>query len=216
MPTHLTVGIDEAGRGCVIGPLTIAVVAADVADRRWFWAHNVRDSKLVPAAQRDELAKKIRQRCWFQIRVINPPDIDAAVRDRSRTLNGLELEVMADHLRDVMDEFPDHVRLALVDAPSTNAQGFLERLYVRSGWDDMDRLQAKHAADRRDRTVAAASILAKAERERLIRVIKNELGIDFGCGYAHDERTRKFLMTCPRGLASVRWSWNSVHTVQPP
>jgi len=206
---RLSVGIDEAGRGCVIGPLVVACVAADEADRRWFWKNNVRDSKIVPGPQRDKLAQLIKERCWFQLAVVHAPQIDEAVRDRSKNLNGLELEMMSELLRDFMDGHSECEAVALVDAPSISAQHYLEILQMASGWPDMERLKAKHEADRTDRTVAAASILAKAERERLIAKLKQELGVDFGCGYAHDERTRDFLKICPRDTACVRWSWST-------
>jgi ribonuclease HII len=203
----MSVGIDESGRGCVIGPMVVAVVAADANDRKWFWEHNVRDSKIVPPRQRDELAKKIRERCWFCLRVVEAPAIDDAVFDRTINLNGLELRLMSDLLREFRDEFPEHGAVALVDAPSINAQGYLEKLYEASGWDSMENILAKHRADKSDRTVAAASILAKSERERLIAKLKAELGVDFGCGYAHDDATRSFLRTCPKAAPYVRWSW---------
>lgn len=206
---RISVGIDEAGRGCVLGPMVVACVAADPADRKWFWKHNVRDSKIVPGPQRDDLAKRIMERCWFRVVVVGAPAIDRAVRDRSLTLNGLERDTMAELLRDFREDFEEREALALVDAPSINAQGFLEQLFHASGWDDMSRLKAKHEADRTDRTVAAASIIAKAERERLIAKLKKELGVDFGCGYSHDETTRAFLKTCPPDAAYVRWSWKT-------
>jgi ribonuclease HII len=168
----------------------------------------VRDSKIVPGPERDKLAMMIKDRCWFQVRVVHPPQIDIAVRDRSRTLNGLELECMSDLLRDFQDAHEEREAIALVDAPSINAQGFLEKLYVASGWDDMERLRARHEADRNDRTVAA-SIIAKAERERLIAKLKKEIGVDFGCGYSHDETTRTFLGTCPAHASYVRWTWKT-------
>ena len=206
---RFSVGIDEAGRGCVIGPMVVACVAADEADRRWFWANHVRDSKIVPPQERDKLSKLIKERCWFQLKIAHAPQIDEAVRDRARTLNGLELESMSDLLRDFMEEFAEHEAVAMVDAPSISAQHYLEKLQMKSGWPDMERLKAKHEADRTDRTVAAASILAKAERERFIAKIKKELGVDFGCGYSHDEVTRQFLLTCPKDAPYVRWSWKT-------
>lgn len=209
----LSLGIDEAGRGCVLGPMVVAVVAADEGDRRWFWKHNVRDSKIVPAAERDRLAAEIRERCWFQLKVAPAPEIDRAVRDRARTLNGLELEMMSDCLRDFCDAHGDREAYAVVDAPSINAHGFLEKLYAASGWGDMDRLVAKHRADARDRTVGAASILAKSERERLVAKLKRELGCDFGSGYCHDERTIGHLKTAPSGAAYVRWSWATARSL---
>ncbi len=205
----LSLGIDEAGRGCVIGPLVVAVVAADAADRRWFAKQNVRDSKIVPAAERERLAKDIRERCWFQLKIAPAPMIDEAVRDRSRTLNGLELEFMSECLRDFRDEHGDREAYALVDAPSINAHGFLEKLFVHSGWGEMDTLRAKHHADAIDRTVSAASVLAKSERERLIARLKQELGCDFGTGYCHDERTKLHMKSVPRDAVHVRWSWST-------
>jgi ribonuclease HII len=203
----LSIGIDEAGRGCVIGPMVVADVAADDKDRRWFWDQNVRDSKLVPPAQRDKLAKAIMERCWFQIKVTKAPQIDAAVRDRSRTLNGLELELMTECLQDAMDEYGDREAYAVIDAPSINAQGFLEKIYQTSGWGEMDRLVAKHHADKKDRTVGAASIIAKYERERLIAKLKIDIGCDFGSGYCHDPRTKAYMKKAPQGALWVRWSW---------
>lgn len=210
---RITLGIDEAGRGCVIGPLVVACVAADPTDRRWFWANNVRDSKIVPPAERDRLARKIMERCWFQVKIFPAPAIDAAVRDRTRTLNGLERDAMAELLREAASAFSEHETHGLVDAPSINAQGFLEQLQLASGWDDLSRLRARHEADRTDRTVAAASLIAKAERERLIAALKREIGIDFGCGYSHDEQTRAHLRICAPDATYVRWSWKTAQRI---
>lgn len=209
MSSRLSVGIDEAGRGCVLGPLVVAVVAASETDRRHFARWNVRDSKLVPPAQRDHLAARIKERCWHEVRVALPPAIDIAVADRSRTLNGLELEMMADLLRTFRTQHTDHDAWALVDAPSINAKAFRDKLHVASGWDNPDRLHAKHHADRDNRTVGAASIIAKAERERLLALIKDELGLDIGCGYPHDAKTIAYIKTAPRGAVHVRWSWKT-------
>lgn len=205
----LTIGIDEAGRGCVLGSLVVAVVSADESDRRWFCKHKVRDSKIVPGPEREYLAQAIRERCWFQVKIATALEIDAAVRDRSRTLNGLELEMMSDCLRDFNDEHGDREAFATVDAPSFNAHNFLEKLYIASGWGDMTTLSAKHHADERDRTVAAASLIAKSERERLIAKLKTELGCDFGSGYCHDERTIAHLKNVTPKARHVRWSWTT-------
>lgn len=205
-------GVDEAGRGCVLGPLVVATVAATPADLRRFRDWNVRDSKIVPPKQRDELAARIKERCWFDLRVATSPTIDIAVRDRSRTLNGLEMELMADLLRTFRGAHPGRDAVAIIDAPSINAAGFGKKLHDASGWNDIDGFRAMHRADARHRVVGAASIIAKFERERLLAEIKKELGIDFGCGYPHDAQTIAFvnkMKTAPKGLGAVhvRWSW---------
>ena len=203
----LRLGIDEAGRGCVLGPLIVAIVASNEKDRRWFAQENVRDSKLVTPAKREYLAAKIRERCWFRLKIATAIDVDIAVRDRSRTLNGLELEMMRDCVRDSMEQFRDVETSVLVDAPSINAEGFRRKLHATSGWGDIERFHAKHHADTDNRTVGAASILAKSERERLIARLKKELGCDFGSGYSHDERTITHIKSVAMDAAHVRWSW---------
>jgi ribonuclease HII len=202
-------GIDEAGRGCVLGSLVVACVISDDADRRWFAKQNVRDSKIVPPLERDQLAHAIKERCWFRVSIATPTTIDEAVRDRTRTLNGLELEMMASLLSDARTEHEDYELHAVVDAPSINAQGFRELLFRRSGWDKMDRLAARDRADATNRTVAAASLVAKSERDRLLAKLETELGVPLGCGYPHDETTRAFLKTCPTDAPYVRWSWKT-------
>jgi ribonuclease HII len=216
MNSRLSVGVDEAGRGCVLGPLVVATVAATPADLRHFRNWNVRDSKIVPAKERTDLAERIKERCWFDVRVAVPSQIDEAVRDRSRTLNGLEMELMADLLRTFRSAHVDRDAVAIIDAPSINAKGFGKKLHDACGWNDIDTFRAMHKADARHRAVGAASIIAKFERERLLDLIKQELGIDFGCGYPHDKQTIAFvnkMKTAPKGLGAVhvRWSWATAH-----
>lgn len=206
---QISVGIDEAGRGPVIGPLVVACVVATEKDRQWFWRANVRDSKIVPAEERMRLAERIRGRCWFSIKVFLPSEIDDAVRDRTRTLNGLECEGMAGLLRSFREKYPDGNARITVDACSINADGFRSQLLRACAWDEETPLRAWHHADKRDRTVAAASLIAKDERERLIAELKKEIGHDFGCGYAHDEKTRAYVASAPHDAAHIRWTWKT-------
>ena len=123
-PRHplLYAGIDEAGRGCVIGPLIVAIVAADEKDRRWFAKENIRDSKLVPAERRDELAAMIHERCWHAILAAEPPEIDDALYDPCRSLNELEVEMFMSLLRHFQREHSDRDARILADAMSSNAK----------------------------------------------------------------------------------------------
>jgi ribonuclease HII len=206
---RLYAGMDEAGRGCVIGPLVVAMVAAEEKDRRWFARVNVRDSKLVPAKKRDDLAARIRERCWHKILIAEPIEIDDALYDPGRSLNELEMEMMITLLRHFQETFSDKEARILADAISPSEEAIRKRLHTGSRKVVQHLIEAKHRADRRDRTVGAASIIAKAERERLIERIKEEIGCDFGSGYCGDERTRTFLRTCPEAAPYVRWSWST-------
>lgn len=209
----LYAGIDEAGRGCVIGPLVVAIVAAEDRDRRWFLKHNVRDSKLIPAKKRDELAERIRERCWHKILIAEPDEIDETLYDPARSLNELEMEIMITLLRHFQSTFTNRETRILVDAISPSEKIIRERLCAGSRHIVQHLIEARHRADRRDRTVGAASILAKSERERIITALKRETRCDFGSGYCHDARTKTFLKTCPKGAPYVRWSWATARTL---
>jgi ribonuclease HII len=205
--SRLYAGLDEAGRGCVNGPLVVAIVAAEEKDRRWFAKQNVRDSKLVRADKRDELAERIKERCWYKILIAEPREIDDALHDPARSLNELEMEIMITLLRHFQETFADRETRILADAISPSERAIRERMTAGSRRIVTHLIEARHRADRNDRTVGAASIVAKAERERIIAAIKTEVGSDFGSGYCHDERTRAFLRVCPKECPHVRWSW---------
>ncbi len=206
---HLSLGIDEAGRGPVLGPLVVACVVANPSDRRWFTTLRVRDSKIVPSHEREALAARIKERCFYRLLVAEPAQIDTAIRDRARTLNGLEREMMSDLLKEAQAAFPDEDLRAYIDTPDINAERFGDALHETSGWKDRATLFALHRADAKHRTVGAASLIAKEERERLMRELRQEIGVDLGCGYPHDERTREFLKTCTRESPHVRWTWKT-------
>lgn len=213
MNSFYTLGIDEAGRGCVIGPLIVGCVSASASDRAWFSKNRVRDSKIVPPDERTWLAEKIMARCWYRVSIASPAEIDEAVRDRSRTLNGLEKERMAELLRyAILDHAPHLSTLrAVIDAPSINAKRFSSELQTLCNWKYPEYFLATHRADARFLPVAAASIIAKHIREQYISQLKQELGTDFGCGYPHDQKTKKHLAMCTKNAPHIRWTWSTAN-----
>ena len=206
---RLTAGLDEAVRGCVIGPLVIAIVVAEEKDRRWFAAHNVRDSKIVPPRERDGLATSIRKRCWHRIITIEPEDVDDAVYDTGRSLNDLEMEAMTALTKHAQQTFVSRSLRVTVDAFGRNEDIFLERFRRALPIIDGHAIRAMHHADALDRTVGAASIIAKAERERCIAELKSDIGVDFGSGYCSDPVTTQFLREFDRNHPMIRKSWKT-------
>jgi len=201
------VGVDEAGRGPVLGPMVIGICALTDRDRRWCATHNITDSKLIAPERRDKLAEALRERCWYAVAVIQPAEIDEAVKNRSVTLNGLETKYMAQLIHQFHETHPNSPAEIMVDAPVRKTLPFRRLLQYLSGWENLETLKAENEADLWHRHVGAASIIAKAERERLMREITETVGRDIGCGYAHDPLSRTYVESAQPGDPLVRWSW---------
>jgi ribonuclease HII len=138
---HLVAGVDEVGRGALFGPVVAGAVILDPRYR----IHGLRDSKLLPAATREVLAARIKQHCiaWAVAAV------DAARIDQLN-IYWASLEAMLQAVQQLKPG-PDHLLLDAVriqyECPQTK---------IIHG----DALSA---------SIAAASIVAKVERDRMIR-----------------------------------------------
>jgi ribonuclease HII len=177
-------GVDEAGRGPVIGPLVIAgvVLAEEEIDK--LVNLGLVDSKLLPKEKREELYDLIiKAAIDYRIEVITAAEIDEKQKNVIN-LNRLELEKMISVLQTVKNWSK-----AFVDACDRNEKRFQQRLQVNFS----NQIVAEHFADLTYPIVAAASILAKVTRDRIIEEYHNEYNVDFGSGYPHDPKTNKFL-----------------------
>ncbi len=193
-------GVDEAGRGPVIGPL---VVAGICGDERVIASLGVKDSKKLSAKRREKLAEEIKKVASKIIVIrVEPEEIDA-LREKM-TLNDIEVELFA---RVISQLNGDKV---YVDAADVNEDRFAEEIKKRLGKDV--EIISEHKADSKYPMVSAASIIAKVERDRIINELKKELG-EFGSGYPADERTKRFLEEYVRGHNELpphtRHSWKS-------
>jgi len=201
----LIAGVDDAGRGSVIGPLVIAGVMAKEEQLSKLAEIGVKDSKLLTPHRREVLAPEIRQIAVdYAIEKLTPRQIDDIVLNgrKLHKLNWLEAQTMA---RVIQKLKPDK---AYVDASDV--------LEDRFGRDVLDCLAIKipivseHKADQTYPIVSAASIIAKVERDREIAELAKVHG-DFGSGYPSDPRTIDFLRRCVARTGKypdfVRVSW---------
>lgn len=194
--THL-VGVDEAGRGPVIGPLVVAAIAVplDGGEDR-LREMGVRDSKKLAPARRDQLARVLEGDYPHRVIAVPASDIDALRSTAS--LNLIEARIFASVvLALVADLGEGAVVTAYLDAADTSETTF-ERYFVgsmtgASGAEVVRGVVSRHEADDSFPVVSAASVLAKARREVEVARISEELGEDFGSGYPGDERTIAFL-----------------------
>ncbi len=179
-------GIDEAGRGPLIGPLVIAGVTIEKGEEKVFRELGCKDSKMLSAKQRERLFDVIKEKAQgYSIIVLTPKEVDDALEDESMNLNWLEAVASAKIITELgCDE-------AILDSPSNNINAYVQ--YVQNLVNGKVRIRAEHKADETYPVVSAASILAKVVRDREIQKIQKTIGEDFGSGYPADPRTQAFL-----------------------
>ena len=207
----LVAGVDDAGRGCVIGPLVIAGVLMKEADLSKLARIGVRDSKLLSPHRRETLAAEIKHiAAKISMAKLSPREIDVVVESgrKLHKLNRLEAQTMA---RVIEALRPD---IAYVDASDV-----LEERYKQHILECLPfkvEIVSEHKADRNYPIVSAASIIAKVERDSEIAKLTESLG-DFGSGYPSDPRTMSFLQECLDKFGEypdfVRRSWKPAKKV---
>ncbi|MDI6842500.1 MAG: ribonuclease HII [Methanothermobacter wolfeii] len=178
-------GIDEAGRGPVIGPLVVAGVMVPERKFSILRKMGIKDSKKLTPERRRFLARKIQRIARVFTVKISASDIDAM---RARGFNLNEIEKIAIR-RIIMEAQPARVIIDSVDVKPSRLED-----EIRAQFKDME-VKAEHGADARYYPVAAASIIAKVERDLEIEKIrkKNRKLGDIGSGYPSDPRTKSFL-----------------------
>ncbi len=201
-------GIDEAGRGPVIGPMVIAAVVVDEDNVPKLEELGVRDSKKLTPKRReglfDEIIKLLDD---YVILELWPEEIDS----REGTLNELEVESFVKALNSLKVK----PGLVYIDAADVKEERFGEE--IRKGLDFEAEIIAEHKADDKFVPVSAASIIAKVTRDRAIEGLKEEYG-EIGSGYPSDPRTRAFLEEYYRQYGEfpsiVRRSWKTLKKIE--
>ena len=176
-------GIDEAGRGCILGPMVIAGVAIPHEKEAEFRKMGVKDSKQLTPAKREELARKIEGMGNIVILEVAACKIDN-YKAQGISLNRLEAIKFAEIL---------HIQKphrAFIDGPDVNLPKFHSHLKTMAP-EGID-LVIEHFADSKYPVVGAASIIAKVERDRKIEELRKEYG-NIGSGYTHDPVTVQWL-----------------------
>ena len=214
------IGIDEAGRGPVIGPMVIAGVLIESNMINDLVGLEVKDSKQLSPKKREELVAGIKFVAKCKTRQISAEEIDK-YRD-CESLNTLELKVFANVASELISEClaskkGDEVFFEVIaDCPDVNELRFssdlkkevifnLTRQFHLSDYPDISSkifVSAKHKADETNPVVSSASIIAKVERDAAIRKIESEFRahgsldgneIKIGSGYPSDNVTIRFL-----------------------
>ena len=183
--TKKLLGIDEAGRGPVLGPLVIAGVMIQEHQQDELRSWGVKDSKLLQPYKREALAERIMNTFPYKIIIIQPAEIDAALESETLNLNWLEAHKTAEIINELK---PD---IALIDSPSPNIPAYrkyIERLLTHDAI-----ITPEHKADLNYPVVGAASIIAKVTRDAEIQKLQKDIPVPLGSGYMSDPLTQQFL-----------------------
>jgi ribonuclease H2 subunit A len=184
------VGIDEAGRGPVIGPMVYACCAWPIQNREEYKQIGFADSKILSEPKREELFSLIENNpdMVFKTIVLSPERISNAMLSRQKvSLNVLSMNSAEDLVR-LLLAAKVNVKEVYVDTVG-KPEPYENRL-SRQFPGIKFKVTAK--ADSLFSVVSAASIVAKVTRDREINSYKETLG-EIGSGYPSDPNTQRWL-----------------------
>ena len=193
------VGIDEAGRGSVLGPLVLCGVVIAEERIKFLERLKVKDSKKISPKKRVVLSRKIRKITDFHLVKIAAHDIDV-LRNNEVNLNQIEKLGM----RKIIEKAGADT--CIVDCFDIKPERFKNEL---EGYYPHLNVITEHNAEDKYVVVAAASIVAKVERDQEIAKIRKEFK-DIGSGYPSDPKTIEFLKNSRELPDFVRKTWATV------
>jgi ribonuclease HII len=203
----LILGIDEAGRGPVIGSMVIAGVLMDSKHAEKLKKMGIKDSKLVIPEKREKLEKEIRKLAE-EVHFILIPAYEIDEKRKRISLNELEALKMSE----IIEKFKKKPDKIIIDLPDPDGHKFIARIkkYIELKTETI----AEHKADVNYIEVSAASIIAKVERDREIRELEKKHGIKLNTGYSHDPHTIEFLEKLRGDYPDfVRKSWDTFRRI---
>ncbi len=198
-------GADEAGRGPVLGPMVAAAVAVGDGESL---PRGIDDSKRLTSTRREALAAALAEHDGIEIGIAIVPV--ERIDDPGTDMNTLTVEAQTE----AVDAAVDDGASGVLDACDTDPERFARRVDERLS--TVVSMIAEHGADAKHPIVAAASVVAKVERDARVKALEEEYG-PVGSGYPSDPATREFLARVVEETgelpACARRSWSTCEDV---
>ncbi len=209
-------GIDEAGRGPVIGSMFIAGVILSPEKSTELFDDGARDSKKLSKKRREELYPVVKDKAFSTYSV----ETKAAEIDFERqriSLNELEAQKMAKVIEKALEEDLNLEKI-IIDLPDPNADKFMNRINKYIDIPDEIEVIAEHGADDKYSVCSAASIIAKVDRDRHVADLSEKYGLDIVTGYPHEKSVNEYLKKIIDNEEEypdfVRTSWRTAERVK--
>ena len=198
-------GIDEAGRGPIVGPMVMAGVSASKKNLKKLEKLGIKDSKLLTKEKREELYDQI-------IDIVDDYDIIAISAQEIDEYNfsGINLNKMEALIAGkIINKLAP--KTDWVDSPEPANGGAKFGHMIQKHLKVDCEIIAEHKADLNYVITGAASILAKVQRDRELEKIKTEIGVNIGSGYPHDPLCVNYLKDNFRGPINkyLRKCWST-------
>ncbi len=194
----MVLGIDEAGRGPVVGPMVVCGVLCKKENSEKLREIGVKDSKVLSPETRESLVKSIKSLIQdFWLIKVPPAKID------KENLNTLEIEAMAEIIN------KSHAKEVILDAPvrGDGINKYCSR--IKELVSHQVKIIGKNHADSIYPVVGAASIIAKVTRDKEIKKLHQKYG-DFGSGYPSDPKTKAFIKEWHKYPQIIRRKWKTL------
>uniref|UniRef100_A0A3B3CAC5 Ribonuclease n=1 Tax=Oryzias melastigma TaxID=30732 RepID=A0A3B3CAC5_ORYME len=209
-------GVDEAGRGPVLGPMVYGICFCPVSKKQELKDLKVADSKTLSEEERENLFQNLdeaKSYVGWALHVLAPNTISTSMLQRMKyNLNALSHDTAISLIQYALDSgiFVDTV------GP---AEKYEEKLSQRFPGIEVT---VRPKADSLFPVVSAASICAKVARDRVVKGWKfaedlGDVDADYGSGYPNDPKTKAWLLKYLDPVFGypqfVRFSWSTTQTL---
>jgi len=203
-------GVDEAGRGAVLGPLLIAICTISSEQVDYFKNIGVTDSKLIPPKKRDELYEIITKEAK-EYKIIAVPAQELNITMKKYSLNEIEAQKTTEMIID-LKTIPSKI---YVDSPDVAESKYKTRILNNlrlKKYTKKINIISEHKADYKYISVGCASILAKVTRDRMITSLIGNLS-----GYPSDPKTieylKKYIVKNKKIPEFARTEWSTIDKI---
>jgi len=211
----IILGIDEAGRGPVMGPMVYACAYwKEEYDKDIRKKFKFNDSKALRAEEREKMFENIKSHpniIRYELIILPPDYISKEMLKREKvSLNQISQDSAKKLIKMAMDK-KANIRKIFVDTVG-QAESY-EILLKKSLPDDTIQVKVEPKADATYECVSAASIVAKVTRDSIIETLE-KTDKECGSGYPSDPKTKEWLKNNYDNVfgfgREVRFSWKTV------